>query len=141
MSAAALIQTVVAGMSAWTYPGDDLTSPARARRDVRDLLARMDSEVVYDAATVTSELVTNACLHTRSGQAGGHVSLGVVATRNAVTITVVDRGSDATPTISPDGRTETGRGLALCADLGDLTIDTWTNGRMVTVRIPLEDAV
>jgi anti-sigma regulatory factor (Ser/Thr protein kinase) len=71
-----------------------------------------------DAATLlTSELVTNAILHTDSGAAGGTVTIVVVDVPDGVLIEVVDDGSGGTPVVKGDLLATDGHGLYLVQQL------------------------
>jgi anti-sigma regulatory factor (Ser/Thr protein kinase) len=67
-----------------------------------------------DAATLlTSELVTNAILHTDSGKPGGAVTVVVLKLPDGVLIEVVDDGSAGTPVVKSDALAGEGQGLYL----------------------------
>ena len=89
------------------------TSPARAREFVTSALAAWDADVLIPIATLlTSELVTNACLHGRPG-----IELRLVRTPVGVRFEVFD----ASP-LHPTPRSATpdedgGRGLHLVQEL------------------------
>jgi anti-sigma regulatory factor (Ser/Thr protein kinase) len=71
-----------------------------------------------DAATLlTSELVTNAILHTASGALGGTVTIVVVDVAGGVLIEVIDDGSAGTPVVKDDLLTDDGHGLYLVQQL------------------------
>lgn len=98
-----------------TIPGrPDQVSCARAFM-ARTLAAsgkgrRVDS----DAATLmTSELVTNAILHTTSGTGDGTVTIVVVDVPDGVLVEVIDDGSDRTPVVKRDRLATDGHGLYL----------------------------
>jgi anti-sigma regulatory factor (Ser/Thr protein kinase) len=75
---------------------------------------RVDS----DAATLlTSELVTNAILHTESGAADGTVTIVVVDVPDGVLIEVIDDGSPGTPVVKGDLFAADGHGLYLVQQL------------------------
>jgi anti-sigma regulatory factor (Ser/Thr protein kinase) len=75
---------------------------------------RVDS----DAATLlTSELVTNAIMHTASGSPGGLVTVVVVDVPDGVLIEVIDDGSGGTPVVKNDVFTADGHGLYLVQQL------------------------
>ena len=75
-----------------TYAGLAQYAPA-ARRFVAAVLA--DNPLRADAALVTAELVSNALLHSRSGQPGGTLTVRVTRRPRLVRITVTDQGSAA----------------------------------------------
>jgi len=71
---------------------------------------RVDS----DAATLlTSELVTNAIVHTASGSPDGSVTVVVVDVTDGVLIEVIDDGSGGTPVVKGDLLAADGHGLYL----------------------------
>ena len=75
---------------------------------------RVDS----DAATLlTSELVTNAILHTMSGADQGTVTVVVVDVPDGVLVEVIDDGSDGTPVVKRNVLTTNGHGLLLVQQL------------------------
>jgi len=75
---------------------------------------RVDS----DAATLlTSELVTNAILHTASGAGDGSVTVVVVDVPDGVLIEVIDDGSPGTPVVKGDLFAADGHGLYLVQQL------------------------
>ena len=73
-----------------------------------------DAEVLDNAALLTSELVTNAIRHTRSGESGGSVGLMVAAVPDGIRVEVTDSGSAASvPVVKQDSYTCDGHGLFL----------------------------
>lgn len=75
---------------------------------------RVDS----DAATLlTSELVTNAIVHTASGSPDGSVTVVVVDVTDGVLIEVIDDGSSGTPVVKRDLLATDGHGLYLVQQL------------------------
>jgi len=71
-----------------------------------------------DAATLlTSELVTNAIMHTKSGVEGGTVAIVVVGIPRGVLVEIVDGGSAGTPTVKSDLYAAEGHGLFLVQSL------------------------
>jgi two-component sensor histidine kinase len=70
-----------------------------------------------DAATVlTSELVTNAIQHTRSGD-GGEVTVVVIGLPDGVRVEVTDQGSPGAPVVKSDLYAADGHGLYLVQQL------------------------
>jgi serine/threonine-protein kinase RsbW len=69
-----------------------------------------------DAALMTSELVTNAILHSASGLPGGQVTVGVGTAGGALRVDVVDQGETPPCMAGPRGL---GQGLALVEALAD----------------------
>ncbi|MEW1841697.1 ATP-binding protein [Nonomuraea angiospora] len=85
---------------------------ARARGLVTAALGR-DHPLYDDAALLTSELATNAILHTRSG-AGGSFTVTVSSSETAVRVLVSDSGSDGPPCVCrTSAQSTSGRGLPL----------------------------
>jgi anti-sigma regulatory factor (Ser/Thr protein kinase) len=75
---------------------------------------RVDS----DAATLlTSELVTNAIVHTTSGTGDGTVTIVVVDVPDGVLVEVIDDGSAGTPVVKGDLFAADGHGLYLVQQL------------------------
>jgi anti-sigma regulatory factor (Ser/Thr protein kinase) len=106
------IQAAILG--AVTVPGEpEQVSRARgfvARTLTEAGLPRVDS----DAATLlTSELVTNAVLHTDSGKPGGMVSVVVLGLPDGVLVEVTDGGSASAPVVKADALAGEGQGLYL----------------------------
>jgi serine/threonine-protein kinase RsbW len=69
-----------------------------------------------DAALMTSELVTNAILHSASGLPGGRVTVGVGTAGGSLRVDVIDQGEIAPRMTAARGL---GQGLALVAALAD----------------------
>jgi anti-sigma regulatory factor (Ser/Thr protein kinase) len=99
-----------------TIPG----SP-RHVRSARAFIARALSRqpgIDSDAATsLTSELVTNAIQHTRSGEPGGTVTVVAISIPGGVIVEVIDEGSPGTPTVKGDLYAADGHGLYLVQQL------------------------
>ena len=71
-----------------------------------------------DAATLlTSELVTNAILHTESGAPGGMVTVVVLEVPGGVLVEVVDDGSAGAPVVKDELLATDGHGLFLVQQL------------------------
>ena len=84
-----------------------------ARGFVRRIVTRMGA-IDSDAATLlTSELVTNAIEHTRSGSEGGTVTVVVVEVGGGVLVEVTDAGSPGVPVVKADPYAQQGHGLLL----------------------------
>jgi anti-sigma regulatory factor (Ser/Thr protein kinase) len=103
-----------------------VTIPGRAEEvsGVRAFIARILSStggglrIDSDAATLlTSELVTNAILHTESGAPGGLVTIVAVGVPDGVLIEVIDDGSPGTPVVKGDLLAAGGHGLYLVQQL------------------------
>ena len=103
-----------------------LTIPGRpeevsgTRAFIKRTLAAAGKEpaVDSDAATLlTSELVTNAILHTESGAPGGTVTVVVVDVPDGVLVEVIDDGSGGMPVVKGDLMATDGHGLFLVQQL------------------------
>ncbi|SDJ74250.1 Anti-sigma regulatory factor (Ser/Thr protein kinase) [Nonomuraea maritima] len=85
---------------------------SRARGLVRDALGR-DHPCYDDVVLLTSELATNAILHTRSGD-GGSFTVAVRSSDSSVRVVVSDAGSDGPPCVCrTSAHSTSGRGLPL----------------------------
>jgi anti-sigma regulatory factor (Ser/Thr protein kinase) len=94
-----------------TVPGER-QEVSRARGFVTRTLAGAGlPEVDSDAATLlTSELVTNAILHTASGRPGGTVSVVILGLPGGALIEVADGGSAGMPVVKGDALAGEGQG-------------------------------
>ena len=96
--------------------------------------------VADDAVLLTSELVTNAIVHTASGK-GGKVIVTVYRADTRVRVEVKDDGSELAPVAHPVGEArESGFGL----ELVELMADRWGHwggrrGRVVWFMLGVED--
>ena len=71
-----------------------------------------------DAATLlTSEIVTNAIQHTRSGADGGTVTIVVIGVAHGVLVEIIDDGSPGAPVVKGDLYAAEGHGLFLVQQL------------------------
>jgi anti-sigma regulatory factor (Ser/Thr protein kinase) len=71
-----------------------------------------------DAATLlTSEIVTNAIQHTKSGVEGGTVTIVVIGVPRGVLVEIIDDGSAGTPIVKGDLYAAEGHGLFLVQHL------------------------
>jgi len=102
------------------FPGQ-AGQAAQVRRWVRALASRPGGPAPGDLALIAAELFANAVLHTRSGQAGGKVTVAVTA---GGVVHVHDYGTAgpcpglaAGPAAGGDGREDFGRGLQIVAAL------------------------
>jgi anti-sigma regulatory factor (Ser/Thr protein kinase) len=77
-------------------------------------LPRIDSEA---ATLLTSELVTNAIQHTRSGGPGGRVTVVLTGIPGGLLVEVIDDGSPETPIVKGDLYATEGHGLYLVQQL------------------------
>ena len=88
-------------------------SPRAARAFVADWLERWGyRQFEADAAVVTSELATNAVVHT-----GQPFEISIEDEQSGVRITVYDRSHDLPQLTEPDLAATSGRGLAIVASL------------------------
>jgi anti-sigma regulatory factor (Ser/Thr protein kinase) len=103
-----------------------LTIPGRPGlvREARAFVARtlsshqLNADADADAATLlTSEVVTNAILHSRSGIDGGTVTIVIIRVPHGVLIEVIDDGSADTPIVKGDLYAAEGHGLYLVQHL------------------------
>jgi anti-sigma regulatory factor (Ser/Thr protein kinase) len=101
-------------LGALTVPGEP-EQVSRARWFVTRTLADAGLPGVdSDAATLlTSELVTNAVLHTESGRPGGSVRVVVLGLPDGVLVEVTDGGSASAPVVKADPFAGEGQGLYL----------------------------
>ncbi len=71
-----------------------------------------------DAATLlTSEIVTNAIQHTKSGVDGGTVTIVVIGVAHGVLVEIIDDGSTGAPVVKGDLYAAEGHGLFLVQQL------------------------
>jgi hypothetical protein len=81
-------------------------------------LAATQLKVDSDAATLlTSEIVTNAILHTKSGVDGGSVTIVIIGVPHGVLVEVIDDGSAGVPIVKGDLYAAEGHGLFLVQQL------------------------
>lgn len=98
-----------------TLPGSE-RCVAHARRFVRDLVGE-EHPAVDDAELCASELVTNAVMHTESGN-GGHVTITVARDGDVLEVCVADDGADGeVPHVRDEASAENGRGILIVAAL------------------------
>src|ERR1700730_16224363 len=112
-----------AGNSRATVLGS-LTIPGRpeqvslARAFVARTLGTNQAGADADAATLlTSEIVTNAIQHTKSGVDGGTVTIVVIGVSRGVLVEIIDDGSAGTPVVKGDLYAAEGHGLFLVQQL------------------------
>jgi anti-sigma regulatory factor (Ser/Thr protein kinase) len=101
-----------------------LTIPGRpeqvsaARAFVAQTLSANEVGTDHDTATLlTSEIVTNAIAHTKSGIAGGTVTIVVIGIPRGVLVEIIDDGSAGTPIVKGDLYAAEGHGLFLVQHL------------------------
>ncbi len=117
-----------------TFPGLPAIVPS-ARRFVRGILA--ESPRAGDMELITSELASNAILHTPSGSSGGEFTLTVRTAPGWARVEVADSGAGqwSAPRDGSDDE-EYGRGLAIVAALADkLGHDIRASGQTVWAEV------
>jgi anti-sigma regulatory factor (Ser/Thr protein kinase) len=91
---------------------------ATARAFVARTLSSHQVGADCDAATLlTSEIVTNAIQHTKSGVDGGTVTIVVIGVPRGVLVEIMDDGSAGTPVVKGDLYAAEGHGLFLVQHL------------------------
>jgi anti-sigma regulatory factor (Ser/Thr protein kinase) len=91
---------------------------ATARTFVSRTLSSYQVGTDNDAATLlTSEIVTNAIQHTKSGVGGGTVTIVVIGVPHGVLVEIIDDGSAGTPIVKGDLYAAEGHGLFLVQHL------------------------
>jgi len=91
---------------------------AAARSFVTRTIGASHLKVDNDAATLlTSEIVTNAIQHTKSGVDGGTVTIVVIGVPHGILVEVIDDGSADVPTVKGDLFAAEGHGLFLVQQL------------------------
>jgi serine/threonine-protein kinase RsbW len=113
-------EDLVLAMPSWArvFPG----TPQQVRAARRFVAGLLDGSPFRDnAVIVVSELVTNATLHSRSGDPGGLVTVQVTRWRLGVRVAVTDQGSGERPVVGDCGPgrepAEGGHGLYLVGRL------------------------
>jgi len=121
-----------------TFPGLPAIVPS-ARRFVRGLLA--GSPRAGDMELAASELVTNAILHTPSGDAGGEFTVRVITGTGWARVEVSDAGAGQWhPRESLGSDDEYGRGLAIVASITDkFGHDATATGQTLWAEIHWDD--
>jgi anti-sigma regulatory factor (Ser/Thr protein kinase) len=110
------MKTPIALLGSLTIPGrPEQAAAARAfvTRTLGDDCPHTDTAIL-----LTSELVTNSLLHSRSRREGGTITVTLVAVPGGIRVEVVDEGAPAPPTLISSrreraGLAEGGRGLQL----------------------------
>ncbi len=91
---------------------------ATARAFVSRTLSSQNVSTDTDAATLlTSEIVTNAIQHTKSGTGDGTVTIVVIRVPHGVLVEVIDDGSAGSPIVKGDLYAADGHGLFLVQHL------------------------
>ena len=91
-----------------------------ARAFVARTLETSHLKVDIEAATLlTSEIVTNAIQHTRSGIDGGTVTIVVIGVPRGALVEIIDNGSAGVPIVKGDLYAAEGHGLFLVQQLAD----------------------
>jgi anti-sigma regulatory factor (Ser/Thr protein kinase) len=91
---------------------------ATARAFVSRTLSSHQVGADHDAATLlTSEIVTNAVQHTKSGVDGGTVTIVVIGVPHGILVEIIDDGSAGTPIVKGDLYAAEGHGLFLVQHL------------------------
>jgi anti-sigma regulatory factor (Ser/Thr protein kinase) len=102
-----------------------LTVPGRPEhvREARAFVSKALGELhpgLDTAVLLTSELVTNAVMHSSSRCAGGVVSIRILESGGGVRVEVIDEGSDlSSPVVRGDVYASDGHGLFLVQALAD----------------------
>jgi anti-sigma regulatory factor (Ser/Thr protein kinase) len=100
-----------------------LTIPGRpeqvrlARAFVSRVLREHQAGDIDTATLLTSEIVTNAIAHTRSGAGDGTVTIVVISIAPGVLVEVTDEGSAGTPVVKDERYEAEGHGLFLVQHL------------------------
>jgi anti-sigma regulatory factor (Ser/Thr protein kinase) len=109
--------TRAAVLGSLTIPGRP-EQVATARAFVSRTLSSRRVGADDDAATLlTSEIVTNAIQHTKSGVDGGTVTIVVIGVPHGVLVEIIDDGSAGTPIVKGDLYAAEGHGLFLVQHL------------------------
>jgi anti-sigma regulatory factor (Ser/Thr protein kinase) len=91
-----------------------------ARTFVARTLEASHLKVDIEAATLlTSEIVTNAIQHTRSGADGGNVAIIVIGVPSGALVEIIDNGSADVPIVKGDLYAAEGHGLFLVQQLAE----------------------
>jgi serine/threonine-protein kinase RsbW len=116
----AMAEAAVLGTIAIPGRGEQVKAARAFIARVLRELAKPDDAVVHNAVLLTSELVTNAIRHSRSGECGGSVLLAVLEVPDGICVEVTDSGSaDDSPVVKDDVYTCDGHGLFLVEAVAD----------------------
>ncbi|QBI55617.1 ATP-binding protein [Streptomonospora litoralis] len=116
----------------WSCVGN-LTAVRSIRARVREFLQRADPppNVLDDAELASSELATNALLHSRSGQTGGVMTLFIRSGRDRVRVAVADQGERSHAAASDDperaDNDDYGRGKLIIESCTTRSGEYWTH--------------
>jgi len=116
----------------WSCVGN-LTAVRSIRARVREFLERSEPPqgVLEDAELASSELATNALLHSRSGQTGGVMTLFIRSGRDRVRVAVADQGErHRTAESDEPGRSDNddyGRGKLIIESCTTRSGEYWTD--------------
>lgn len=98
-------------------------SASAARQWATAILA--DSPHAYAVVLIISELVTNAVLHSASGEDGGRILARLEVGPDGVKVSVLDQGPRRSPGVPIETKANTGRGFlivdSLAANCGEST--------------------
>jgi anti-sigma regulatory factor (Ser/Thr protein kinase) len=100
-----------------TVPGHPEEVAAARAFITRTLSSHRTGADTDSAALLTSEIVTNAIQHTKSGVDGGTVTIVVADVPHGVLVEVIDDGSSGTPVVKGDPYAAEGHGLFLVQQL------------------------
>jgi anti-anti-sigma factor len=90
----------------------DPQSPARARAEIRELMAGRDHTQTADVVLLASEIVTNSVVHPAARSSDG-VNLRIFTYPEGIRVEVEDGGKGFDPAVPAAPRPERGRGLFL----------------------------
>jgi anti-sigma regulatory factor (Ser/Thr protein kinase) len=96
-----------------TVPGHPEEVAAARAFVTRTLISHRTGLDTDAAALLTSEIVTNAIQHTKSGVDGGTVTIVIIGVAHGVLVEVIDDGSSGTPVVKGDLYAAEGHGLFL----------------------------
>ena len=100
-----------------TIPGHPEQVCAARAFVTRTLSAHRPGTDADTATLLTSEIVTNAIVHTKSGVEGGTVTIVVIGLPRGVLVEIIDGGSAGTPVVKSDLAAADGHGLFLVQNL------------------------
>lgn len=102
-----------------TVPGHPEQVGAARAFVVRTLSATQGDANADTAALLTSEIVTNAIQHSRSGAEGGTLTIVVIRLPRGILVEIIDGGSAGAPAVKGDLYAAQGHGLFLVQGLAD----------------------